>query len=165
MPHTALHGGFDVGASAAVIGSGEFIAVTIVAVLHHEVHAAGTRAVVIIRLPHGAEGIDRYLPVVAKIVTEHLHSTAIELAANDHAFLIRFAAIVNGIPKNIPHQGTIRTPQACVKIAEVKIKPPIGPKHHGVNRVVMLSINRIQNFPCEQHLFRVCLAIAIGVGN
>ena len=31
--------------------------------------------------------------------------------------------------------------------------------------VVMLALNRIQNFPCEQQLLRVCLVIAIGVGQ
>ena len=110
VPHATLHRGFHVGALAAVVGSRPFIAIAVVAVLHHEVHTAGARSVVVVRLPHGTEGIDGHLPVVAEVVAEHLHSAAIRLAPDDHALLIGPAAVVHGIPEDILHLRTIRAP-------------------------------------------------------
>ena len=48
MPHPPLHGGFEIGSIGPVVGAGSFVAVAVVAVLHHKVDSARTRSVVIV---------------------------------------------------------------------------------------------------------------------
>ena len=93
-----------------------------------------------------------------EVVAEHFDPVAIQLAANAHAFLIRYTAVVHRIPESVLHQRPIRAPQP-------KIKPSIRPEHDGVNCVVLLALNWIQNFPCEQQFLPIRLIIAIGIGN
>src|SRR5436190_310909 len=77
-------------------GASEFVFVTVVAELHHEIDADPLVAiVVIVALPQRAEAVGGDLPVVAEVPAERLELSAVHVATKNHPFLIRLAAVVH----------------------------------------------------------------------
>ena len=163
VPHTTLHGGFNIRAPGSIVRTSFLVTISIIAVFHHEVHTAGTQLVVVVRLPHRTKGINGHLPVIAEVVSKHFNTTAIHFAPNDHPFLIRLATVVDGITKDIFDQRSIRATQFRIKVAEVEVEPSIWPEHHRMDRMVMLPVDRVDHFPNKQDLLLVSLVVAIGI--
>src|SRR6476469_10052130 len=121
-------------------GAGQLVLIAVVAVSHDVVdpHAA-VAVVVVVALPDRAKGIDRQLPVVAKVPAQRLHAAAIEVAAKDHAFLIRLAPRGDFIAGLIDDRLAVLVLELLAFVAEIEIQLALGPENEGVNSVVVLS--------------------------
>ena len=157
VPHLTLHSVLHVGARVLVAHAGHLVGVTEVSAFHDVVDAAGAGAVVVVRLPENAEGIDGDLPVVAEVVAQHFDPAAVQLAAYDHPLPVGFSGVVNRIPVDVLDGRAVRMLQFGGVVAEIEIEPAVGPEADGVDGVVVLVLR-----PAQGRRFRQQLAPGTG---
>ena len=150
---------FHVGPFRLPAGAGHFIDVAEVAVLHDVVDAdAAIAVVVVIGLPHGAEGIDGDFVVIAEVVAEDFEVDRLARAgigpfpryprrihAKDHALAIRLAGIIDGVAREIGDQLAVLVVDGVPLVAEVPVEPAIGPEDERVGGVIVLRMPVLEN--------------------
>src|SRR3954465_9395161 len=139
-----------------------FVGVTVVAVVENVIDAdALVAVVVVIGLPHAAEGIDADFVVVAKIVSEHLEIAAVEIAAENHALAIRIAFVIHFVAVAVDDGRTVRAFDLFSFVAEIEIEFAIGAEDERVNTVIVIDAREAG----EEQFFFVGDAVAIFVGE
>ena len=117
------------GSGRVPAGAGHFVFVAVVAELHHVVDPhAFVAVVVVVRLPERAEGIDRDHPVVAKIPAQRFEFAAVQVAAKDHAFLVRLAVGDDLVAGRVDDRLAVLVLDLPAALPKLKYSLPSGPK-------------------------------------
>ena len=125
--------------SGAPAGTGHFVGVAIVSMLHQiENSAAAIAVVVVVGLPHRAKTIDAHFVRIAKVVGHRFEMAAVGIATKNHAVSIRLAGVVHHVAVQIHHGSAGRIVDRMPFIAKIPIQFSIGAEDEFMRAVVVL---------------------------